>query len=291
MKLIFRNQRKDWMKALNKLGVVLAIVISYTANAQDMSVKRPIVIAHRGASGYAPENTIVAFDKAIELGADMVELDVHFTKDEVVVVLHDETLDRTTDKEGLVKDYNWDEIKDADAGSWKGEEFKGEKLPTLDEVIKHLNGRTKLLIEIKDGGNFYPGLEKKVWEIVQANNAQSWCEVQSFSQDAVEIFHSLNTELPLYKLVVGNIPVLPVHVDIKLKGGGVLKYKEYAGVNPNKKFVRKRIVKKLHKRGQKMFVWTVNKEEDMRKIIDKGVDGIITNYPDRLLKVLEEMGK
>lgn len=277
------------MKAFKYLGVILAIVLSYTANAQDMIVKGPIIIAHRGASGYAPENTIAAFEKAIELRADMIELDVHLTKDGVVVVIHDETLDRTTNKTGLVKDYNWDEIKDADAGSWKGEEFKGEKLPTLDESIKHINGRVKLLIEIKDGGDFYPGLEKAVWEVVKANNAQSWCEVQSFSQDAVEIFHSLNTGLPLYKLVVGNIPVLPVHVDIKLKGGGVLKYKEYTGVNPNKKFVRKRIVKKLHARGQKIYVWTVNKEEDMKKIVEKGVDGIITNYPDRLLKVLAPM--
>ncbi len=253
-----------------------------------MTIKKPRIIAHRGASGYAPENTIAAFDKAIELGADMIELDVHLTKDRVVVVLHDETLDRTTNKTGLVKSYNWDEIKDTDAGSWKGEEFKDEKLPTLDEAIKHINSKAKLLIEIKDGGDFYPGLEKAVWEVVKANDAQSWCEVQSFSQDAVEIFNSLNTGLPLYKLVVGNIPVLPLHIDNGLKSGSALRYKEYTGVNPNKKFAKKRIVRKIHNRGQKIFVWTVNKEEDMKHLADIGVDGIITNYPDRLAKILSE---
>lgn len=278
------------MRVFGKLGLFLALIISINVSAQETTTRKPIVIAHRGASGYAPENTIAAFEKAIELKADMVELDVHLSKDGEVVVIHDETLDRTTNMTGLVKDHNWSELKDADAGNWKGDEFKGEKIPTLDQAIKHINGRVKLIIEIKDGGDFYPGLEKKVWEVVQANNAQSWCEVQSFSQDAVELFHALNTGLPLYKLVVGNIPVLPLHIDNGLKGGSALKHKEYTGVNPNKKFAKKRIVKKLHARGQKIYVWTVNKEDDMKHIIEAGVDGIITNYPDRLIKVLGEMG-
>ena len=100
----------------------------------------------------------------------------------------------------------------------------------------------------------------------------------------------METGLPIYKLAVGNIPVLPVSIDTKPHFGSILKYEECAGVNPNRKFVRKRIVRKLHERGQQIFVWTVNDKEDMHDLIEKGVDGIITNYPDRLKEVLREGG-
>lgn len=264
-------------------SLTLVVLASFNVAAQK---SQPYIIAHRGASGHAPENTLSAFEKAIEIGVDMVELDVHLTKDGQVVVIHDETLDRTTNFKGEIKEMNWAEMKDADAGSWYGEAFKGEKLPTLDDALKLVNGRVKVLIEIKNGGDYYPGIEEKTWEVIQTNNAQDWCLIQSFSQFAVERFSSLNTGLPVYKLVIGNLPILPFHGDIKLKWGSILKYKQFKGVNPHKKFAKKRIIKKLHKRGQEIFVWTVNKPEDIRKMIDKGVDGIITNYPDRVKKLL-----
>lgn len=258
------------------------LLLSYSTMAQN----KPYIIAHRGASGQAPENTLSAFEKAIEIGVDMVELDVHLTKDGKVVVIHDEKLDRTTNMTGEIKEMTWDEMKDADAGSWYGEQFKGEKLPTLDDALKQINGRTKVLIEIKNGGDYYPGIEEKTWEVIQANNAQSWCIIQSFSQFAVEHFTELNTGLPVYKLVVGNLPLGAFHGDTKLRFGSIMKYTDFKGVNPNRKFVRKRIIKKLHARGQEIFVWTVNQEEDMKKLVEMGVDGIITNYPDRLRRVL-----
>ena len=180
----------------------------------------------------------------------------------------------------------WDELKKADAGSWFGPQFKGERLPLLQDVLRTVNGQCKVLIEIKDGGKYYPGIEEKVWEAIKEYHAESWCLIQSFSQYAVEHFSSLKTGLPVYKLVVGNIPVLPICIDHKLRWGSVLKYRQFAGINPYRKFFRKRFVRKLHKRGQEIFVWVINKEDDMKKLIAAGVDGIITNYPDRLKKLL-----
>ena len=265
------------------------LIITMSSYSQENKEEKVLVIAHRGASGYAPENTLASIKKALEIGVDMIEIDVHQSKDGKVVVIHDETLDRTTSGEGLVKDQLWEQMRILDAGIWKGEEFKGERLPLLEDVIDKINGQCQLLIEVKNGGDYYPGIEKSVWQIVQDKNAQNWCVIQSFKDVVVENFMQLNTNMPIYKLVVGNIPVLPFRVDTKLKLGSVLKYKEYDGVNPNKKFVRKRIVRKLHKRGQKTFVWTVNKKDDMKDIIEKGVDGIITNYPDKLKEVINEL--
>lgn len=255
--------------------------------AQPHAVK-PLIIAHRGASGHAPENTIAAIDKALKMGTDVIEIDVHQTRDSVIMLMHDAALNRTTNMTGSIKDYNWDDIKDADAGSWFSEDFAGEKIPALDEVIKNINGRARLLIEIKKGGDHYPGIERGVLNIIKANHAESWCMIQSFSDRAVENFLNLKSGIKVYKLAVGNIPALPVYVDGKVNGGSILKYKNVTGINTNISFTRKRIVERLHERGQEVFVWTVNEEKKMRKLIRHGVDGIITNYPGRLKKVLAD---
>lgn len=195
------------------------------------------------------------------------------------MVMHDVKLDRTTNKEGLIKDHNWDEIKDADAGSWYGAEFTGVKIPTLDEVIKHLKGRAKLLIEIKNGGEYYPGIERRIVKIVQANDAAGWCLVQSFSDAATKNFFELESGIPLYKLVVTNVTLL---------SKSVLDHDKLTGINPNCHFATVRYINKIKSRGQQVFVWTVNKEKQMRKLIKRNVDGIITNYPDKVKKLLED---
>lgn len=261
---------------------------AFFLSAQNITTTKPLIIAHRGASGSAPENTLAAIDKALEAGADVIEIDVHQTRDSVVIVMHDEKLDRTTDKSGFIKNFNWSEIKDADAGSWFDPAYTGEKILTLTEVIAHLHGRARLLIEIKKGGDYYPGIERRVYEIVQAQDASGWCMIQSFSTTAVNNFLALNTALPVYKLVVGNVPALPLHHDGHVRWGGILKYRQVTGVNPYRKFARKRIVRKLHERGQQIFVWTVNREKLMRKLIARGVDGIITNYPGALKEILAQ---
>jgi glycerophosphoryl diester phosphodiesterase len=223
----------------------------------------PLVIAHRGASGYAPENTLASVDAALELAADVIEVDVHQTKDGVVVVMHDEKLDRTTNMSGLIKDYNWNEIKDADAGSWFSAEFSGQRIPMLEDVIARISGKSQLLIEIKKGGDFYPGIERKVFDIIKAAHAESWCMIQSFSGAALSNFLQLNSGLKVYKLA--------------LRAGKISKYPQAAGLNPNHNFV-----------GKQTFVWTVNDEKDMKRLVERGADGIISNYPDKVMRVVGE---
>ncbi len=263
-----------------KLAVLLALLIM--TNQLSAQTHKTLNIAHRGASGNAPENTLASFNKAIEMGADVVELDVHLSSDNQLIVIHDNTLDRTTTLKGNVKDHTLKEIKNADAGSWFAPEFKNERVPTLDEVLFTINGKAKLLIEIKDGSEVYPGIEKLTVEAVKRNGAESWCELQSFSQIAVEKMLEEKSSMPVYKLVVGNVPLLPLHQDGKMKSGSAYQYKNVTGINPNYRFARKRILKKLHERGQQMYVWTVNDEKLMKKLLNWGVDGIITNYPEKL---------
>ena len=252
------------------------------SNQLSAQTVKTLNIAHRGASGSAPENTLASFNKAIEMGADVVELDVHLSSDNELIVIHDNTLDRTTTLKGNVKDHTLKEIKKADAGSWFGEKWKNEPVPTLDEVLFTVNGKAKVLIEIKDGSEVYPGIEKKTLECIKRNGAEGWCILQSFKDTAVNNLIAMKTTVPVYKLVVGNVPALPLYHDGKMHGGSAYQFKDVAGINPNYRFARKRIVKKLHERGQQIYVWTVNDEKLMKKLLRWGVDGIITNYPEKL---------
>ncbi len=261
---------------------LLAIVVSGQSG-------RPLIIAHRGASGEAPENTIASIRKALFQKADVIEIDVHLTKDNKIIVMHDITLDRTTNLKGLIKDYNWAEIIDADAGGKFSSDFKGEKIPTFQEVLTEINGKAKLLIEIKTGGDFYPGIEQKVVDIIAENKAETWCLFHSFSDEALKRLQQTKTQMPIYKLVLGNFSLFPLHIDGKIKGGRIFKYKQFQGINPNVKFTRKRTIRKIKAQQQQVFVWTVNKEKDMKRLAKWGVDGIITNYPGMARKVVDKL--
>lgn len=246
-----------------------------------------LVIAHRGASGAAPENTMASFREAIKLKVDMIELDVHQTVDGVVVVIHDKTVERTTNGKGKVKEMTFEEIQQLDAGSWFDSQFKNEKVPSLEKIIQEMNGEVKLLIEVKKGNSYYPDIEKNIMTLIYKYNAKNWCIIQSFETEVINNFKQIDPEVELHKLVTGNIPGLPLYVDNSLKVGSIFKFDEVASINPNFRLINKKRVEKIHKNGQKVIAWTVNDVEDMKKCIDMGVDGIITNYPDRLISVLD----
>lgn len=123
------------------------------------------IIAHRGASGYAPENTIAAFDLAVKMNADMIELDVQLTKDRQIVVIHDDRVDRTTNGSGFVKDFTLEELQKLDAGSWYGPAFQGERIPTLEAVLKRYHKKIGLLIELK-GHPSQVGIEEEVGQLL-----------------------------------------------------------------------------------------------------------------------------
>ncbi len=246
--------------------------------------KKTAVIAHRGDSGNAPENTLSAIKSALNLKVDMIEIDVHLSKDSVPVVIHDHTLERTTNGKGKVKNYTINDLKKLDAGSWYSKKYSNEQIPTLEEVLNLTKGNCVLLIEIKNGSSTYPEIEKIVLNKIKENNAEKYCIIQSFDDEVLNNLDQLKCTVEIQKLVTGNIPFLPMHlVDTKLKFGSILKYKKVSAINPNFKFVDRNITKKIHDFGKKIFVWTVNDQNEMSRLIDCGVDGIITNFPEKLI--------
>lgn len=241
------------------------------------------VIAHRGFSGIAPENTLIAIQKALELGVDFIEIDIHQTKDDVIVVIHDEAIDRTTNGTGEIKDFTYAQLQQFDAGSWKGPEFKGEKIPSLDQVLALIKGKTKLLIEIKDTYNIYNGIEERALELIERHSAKKWCVLQSFDDFSLEHVKMIDrtSSFELHKLLEFEISELFDEIN-----GGVYRYVK--AINIDFDLLTPEIVEKIHQKGFKIFTWTVNTEEDIRSALKMKVDGIISNFPDRVKKVMND---
>lgn len=264
---------------------------AYDPIPADTMNPKPLIIAHRGASGHAPENTLSAFKKAMDIGVDYIELDIHLSKDGEVIVIHDATLDRTTNGKGPVIEKTLAELQPLDAGSWYGDAFKGEPLPTLRQVLEQVNGQTKILIEIKSPSKgLYAGIEQKTLDLIKEYNAYAWCEMQSFHPQVVENWLAIDTQVTVYQLTVGAMAGISYDDQVRW-GNGIGAGGRVAGINPSKKFARAKYIKKLQQAGYVCFVWTVNETEEMHELMRKNVDGIITNYPDRLKKLIEEVGK
>jgi len=231
-----------------------------------------LVIAHRGASAVAPENTLIAYKKAIEMGADYAELDVRQTKDRAIVLMHDKTVHRTTGVKGFVWDLTLAELKKLDAGSWFGEEFTGEPIPTLEEVIRLVKGLMKLNIEVKISEN-EPGIAQKVVDIVRSEDFSRDCIITSFDIETVKTFNRIAPDLE-----TGLIFEKEYHSDVFEGTWDVL--------SSNFELVDAGLVQLAKESGKKIYVWTVNEREEMLRLIGLGVDGIITDKPDLLRSVL-----
>lgn len=250
------------------------------------SKDNPFVIAHRGGAKLAPENTLASFKNAIRLGADMIEIDIHLSKDSEIIVIHDDSLNRTTNGTGNIKDLTLEEIKKYDAGSWFGENFKNEKVPTLAETFKTINGKAKLLIEIKDGDEKYPGLEKKLVESIKKHKVSDWVIIQSFNKSSILRIKKINPKLVTYYLMGGNFDDFYSEVSAKIENGETIE-KKFNGIAPHHSLLDKQKVKLLHNAGFGVFTFTVNKVEQMNEMIDIKVDGIITDIPDVLIDRLK----
>jgi glycerophosphoryl diester phosphodiesterase len=244
-------------------------------------------IAHRGAPTVAPENTLTSFRKAVEFGATMIELDVHQTRDSHLVVLHDETVNRTTNGRGKVGNLTADEIRSLDAGSWFSPDFTGEKIPFLAEVFDAMPDSVMLLIEIKYGSRVYPGIEQRVVDLVRARSATHRVILKSFEDYVVEQYRAIAPEIPRLKIFVWQIPYIGVRIERGVGFGSVLttpaEYLQVYRMGLGESFIRR-----AHERGFKVFVWGVHTEERMRTFIEMGVDGIETDYPDVLARLLRE---
>ena len=238
--------------------------------------QNPIIIAHRGASAYAPENTLVSFDKAIEMGAMVIETDVHQTKDSVVVIMHDLSVDRTTNGKGLIKDISSVDFKKLVVSS------SGVVInpPTLEEAIQLINGRCKLLIELKKGNSYYSNIEKHIVDLIDKYKAHSWIStIHSFEKEPLMNFAKRDSSINLQKLIVFNLPLVSFNFDKHFNKDD---FKNWEGVNVYYKFCSRRVIKKIHRLGKTVYVWTVNNPQKARKLAKRGVDGIITNKPDIL---------
>jgi len=241
-----------------------------------------LVIAHRGASAYAPENTMPAFEKALELGAEGIELDVHMTADGEIVVIHDHTIDRTSNGKGMVKDLTLDEIKKFDFGSWFDPSFEGVSIPTLREVMELLRDWDGLLnIEIKSGPIFYPGIEKKLIDMVKEYGFNDRVIFSSFNHYSLRDIKSIDPSMKIGLLYMAGL-VEPYNYAKSLGAEALHPY--YYNIVPE-------VVEGCKKNGIKLNPFTINDKKEIEMVMKAGVDGIITDYPDRALEVKAKIYK
>jgi glycerophosphoryl diester phosphodiesterase len=238
-------------------------------------------IAHRGASGHYPENTLMAFNQAITMGADMVELDVHLTKDGEPVVIHDETLERTTNGKGKVLYHTLQELKKLDAGAWYKPEFMGECIPTLEEVLESVKGRARINIEIKNGPIYYQGIEEKVLSVLSRHNLLDQVVISSFDHECLKKIKEMTPNLATGSLIKLGV----LYVARLIKPEKIAQSVGANGLHVCKSYVTPDLVQRAKEHGLNVIVWTVNELEQMRSFIEMGVDGIVTNFPDKLKEV------
>ncbi|HDR7642555.1 glycerophosphodiester phosphodiesterase [Bacillus wiedmannii] len=245
-------------------------------------------IAHRGASAYAPEHTIAAYKLGQQLRGDYIEIDLQMTKDGHLVAMHDETVNRTTNGTGLVKEHTLEEIKQLNTGSFFNEkhpslakkEFENANVPTLEEIIKTFGHNANYYIETKSPDE-YPSMEEKLLEIIKHYGINDKVIIQSFSEASLQKIHSLDVNIPLVQL-------LPYKKAAQLTELEMKKYKTYCiGLGMNYKYIDSTYVKRIKKHGLEVHPFTVDNETDMKKLILWGVDGMFTNYPDRLHSLLQ----
>jgi glycerophosphoryl diester phosphodiesterase len=233
-----------------------------------------MVIAHRGASSYAPENTLAAFDLALEMRARHIELDVALTRDSHIVVIHDDNVDRTTDGCGLVTSHTLAALQELDAGSWFGAQFEGERIPTFDQVLARYKGRVHIHTEIKGKS---PSLSQRTADLIRKHGMETQVTVTSFQSARLQEMRACAPELPVGWLVreVNDSIIAQAHA---------------IGVNqfcPRADTVTPELVHRLHAEGFVVRAWGVTTEELMQSAVHAGVNGMTVNFPDKLIAYLE----
>jgi len=236
-------------------------------------------LGHRGAREVAPENTLASFLKAIELGADGVELDVMLSRDGQVVVIHDSSVDRTTDGTGRVNELSLAELKALDAGSWFSGEYAGERIPTLDEVMDALPSESVINIELKSLSPFDHKLVTSVGRIVERHGRRDRVIISSFNP--LLLWRTVRLD-PAYQTGLLSAQSLPVF----LRDGWLAPLVHAAALHPEYQQVSPAYVRRARLRGYHLNVWNANQIDQFRTLMDLGVDSIITDRPDRLSLLL-----
>lgn len=233
------------------------------------------VVGHRGAMGHAPENTLASFHKAIELGAQAIELDIKLSKDKKIVVVHDDNLKRLTGRDKYVGDLTYASLRRLDAGSHFGARFKGEKIPLLEDVLAEFGGKVNFFIEIKNGPVFYKGIESKLVTLLKKRGLMESVTVTSFDHSALLTAKGLAPTLRTGILFVGK-PVLP-WIDAEIACASFL--------CPQNSYVTREFVSEAQQRGIGVYAWSCNTEKDIERMLDCRVDAVCSDYPDLVRRV------
>jgi glycerophosphoryl diester phosphodiesterase len=233
-------------------------------------------IAHRGASGRYPENTRLAFAKAIEAGADMVELDCQLSRDGHVVVFHDELLRRTTGARGAVYSKTLEELKRLDVGRWRKPAFKGERILTLEEALETFDGRVDLCLEIKSFAESLPGIELKILFILSHYDYLDRTILSSFDYRRLGRIRELAPDAKLGLVFGSAVTQDPLATARQL---------EASSIHVQKSLATRNFCAQAWDEGLDVYVWTVNELRDMEMFISMGVQGLISDFPERFSKL------
>lgn len=241
---------------------------------------KPIMIAHRGASGNAPENTLAAFQLAIEEGAEGIELDVHLSKDGELIVIHDDTLNRTTNGTGPVNEKELDELKTYDAGSWFDPKFSSESIPLLQEVMDIVPNDMFINVEIKNFPTIHEGIEQKLVDVLKQSERLSTTVISSFDHESLRKVKQLAPELKIG--ILYSLNFVDILAYLKL-----FKDEEVYSLHPSHKAIYNQDLQPLLDAGLQIYPYTVNDDERAKHLHAKGVSGLITNYPDQIRQTIE----
>lgn len=275
-----------------------AVEIALQGEGGLLSEKRFLNIAHRGASGYAPEHTLVSYQMGEDMNADYIEIDLQMTKDGTLIAMHDEDVSRTTDQDGPVQSFDLDEMKAMDVGSWFNEEnpdfaepvFNQIEAPTINEILEKFGHDANYYIETKSPEN-YPGMVEELLDVLHQHQLigeeipEGQVIIQSFDKSSLLEVNRQEPSIPLIKLLNYRDEGAEL-TDVEMN-----EIKKYAiGIGVNYTSLSKEFVEKVRQSGLLIHPYTVNEIEDMEKLISWGVTGIFTNYPDRLNEVLRSNG-
>ncbi|WP_203532314.1 glycerophosphodiester phosphodiesterase family protein [Muricauda sp. TY007] len=248
-----------------KKNLLVAITVALLLTSCEMTKSKPLVIGHRGAMGHETENTLASVQKAMDLGVDMIEIDVFKIDSGEIVVFHDETVDRLANSGGNIEEYNIVQLRQLTLDG-------GHKIPMLQDVLKKINNQVALNIELKGAGtadrvnhivNYY--IEKEGW------SPENFV-ISSFKWDELKAMRAKNKDIKI-AVLTSEDPLEAIEVAKELKA---------VAINPNFKTLTKENVAKIQAEGLKVYTWTVNAPEDIQEMTEFGVDGIITNYPERV---------
>ena len=244
---------------------------------------RPIIFAHRGDVAHAPENTIPAFQQALQNGADGIELDVKLSADGHVIVIHDSTVDRTTDGKGRVESLTLEAIRKLDAGKWFNEKFADTKVPLLEEVFEVVGKDKMINIELKSHDTSHDGLMIKVCELIKRHNNQSQILFSSFFPSTLKIAAQTLPEVPRGLLAMRGV------LGLWTRSFGFM-FGDYQALHPHISSVSREQVQRVHRLKRRVHVWTVNTADEISRLKGWGVDGVFSDDPQVILRALGRGG-